>query len=100
MAMSIILGLTAAIGWGVTDFLARYAARQLGAYRSLFFLQAFGLGFLSALCLVETPPGRWSGSSAAWSWAALAGSLSAVAALALYRSFEKGKLAVVAPISA
>jgi drug/metabolite transporter (DMT)-like permease len=35
-----------------------------------------------------------------WAWGALAGALNAVASLSLYRSFEIGKLAVVAPLSA
>jgi drug/metabolite transporter (DMT)-like permease len=100
MAMSIILGLSAAICWGVADFLARYASRELGAYRSLFFMQAFGLGLLSAVWLARNPEPVLHATRADWGWTALAGVLSAAAVLALYRSFETGKLAVVAPISA
>lgn len=100
MAMSIILGLSAAVCWGVADFLARYASRELGAYRSLFFMQAFGLGLLSAVWLAENPEPVLHATRADWGWTAVAGVLSAATVLALYRSFEKGKLAVVAPISA
>lgn len=100
MVMSILLGLTAAVCWGVADFLARYASREEGAYRSLFFMEAFGLGLLSAVWLGMNPSEKWHAASAAWGWCAVAGILSAGAVLALYRSFEKGKLAVVAPISA
>ncbi len=98
--MSIILGLSAAICWGVADFLARYASRELGAYRSLFFMQAFGLGLLSTIWLARNPGTELHATRTAWAWAGLAGILSAAAVLALYRSFETGKLAVVAPISA
>lgn len=100
MAMSIILGLSAAVCWGVADFLARYASRELGAYRSLFFMQAFGLGLLSAVWLAENPEPVLHVTRADWGWTALAGVMSAATVLALYRSFETGKLAVVAPISA
>ncbi|MDE3135965.1 MAG: DMT family transporter [Acidobacteriota bacterium] len=98
--MSIILGLSAAVCWGVTDFLARYASRELGAYRSLFFMQAFGLGLLSAVWLGMDRRPVLHATGAGWTWAGVAGVLSAAAVLALYRSFETGKLAVVAPISA
>ena len=100
MAMSIILGLSAAICWGVADFLARYASRELGAYRSLFFMQAFGLGLLSTGWLARNPEAVWHATRVDWGWAAIAGFFSAATVLALYRSFETGKLAVVAPISA
>jgi drug/metabolite transporter (DMT)-like permease len=100
MAMSIILGLSAAICWGVADFLARYASREIGAYRSLFFMQAFGLGLLSLVWLGRNQGPVLHATRGDWGWAALAGVLSSAAVLALYRSFETGKLAVVAPISA
>jgi drug/metabolite transporter (DMT)-like permease len=35
-----------------------------------------------------------------WAWGALAGALNAISTLSLYRSFEVGKLSVVAPLSA
>jgi drug/metabolite transporter (DMT)-like permease len=100
MAMSIILGLSAAICWGVTDFLARYASRELGAYRSMFFMQAFGLGLLSLVWLGMGRDMVLHATRAAWAWDVVGGVLSTAAVLALYRSFETGKLAVVAPISA
>jgi drug/metabolite transporter (DMT)-like permease len=100
MVESLILGFAAAVGWGVADFLARYTSREVGAYRSLFFVQVFGLLPLTIVCLWEVPGRAWHASGVAWGWAAVAGILSAGAVLALYRSFETGKLAVVVPISA
>lgn len=97
---SLILGLCAAISWGVADFLARYTSRDVGAYRSLFFMQAFGFGMLCAFWLAERSPQAPRAAPGAWGWAALAGVLSAAGSLALYRAFATGKLAVVAPISA
>jgi drug/metabolite transporter (DMT)-like permease len=100
MLPSVILGLVAAVSWGVADFVARYTAREIGAYRSLFFMQAFGLGLLSAVYWAGDPKTASHAPAVAWDWAAVAGILSAAAVLALYRSFEVGTLAVVAPISA
>ncbi len=99
MVMSFILGLATAISWGVADFLARETSREVGAFRSLFFMQAFGLGLLSAIFL-WMDPSAFDAPRSAWDWAAVAGILSAAAVLALYRSFEIGTLAVVAPVSA
>jgi drug/metabolite transporter (DMT)-like permease len=100
MTESVILGLAAAISWGVADFLARFAARQIGAYRSQFFMQAFGFGILSAFWLASRPADPVATPQSGWGWAALAGVLSASGSYALYRAFETGVLAVVAPISA
>ena len=87
--MSIILGLSAAICWGVTDFLARYASRELGAYRSLFFMQAFGLGLLSAVWLARNPGTVLHASGAAWAWTGLAGIMSAATVLAKNTCVER-----------
>lgn len=99
MAESVILGLAAAVGWGVADFVARYTTRDAGAFRSLFFMQLFGLVPLSAICWADGFGQALRAPGAAWDWAAAGGVMSAGAILALYRSFETGTLAVVAPIS-
>ena len=100
--MGILLGLSAAFGWGVADFMARFATRRTGALRALMFMQVAGLLALTT-CMAATghwsrffPAFRWS----TWSWILLAGTLSVLASLALYRSFEIGMLALVSPIAA
>jgi len=98
---SILLGLTAAIGWGIADFFARSATRRIGAYRTLFFMQSFGLVALSAYwAFAGGAHTLFHARGSAWAWSVLAGAVSAASTLALYRSFETGILAVVAPISA
>ena len=100
--MGVFLGLSAALGWGVADFMARFATRRTGALRALMFMQVAGLIALTAVMLATGhwtkffPAFRWS----SWAWIALAGILSALASLALYRSFEIGVLALVSPIAA
>ena len=100
--MGVFLGLAAAFNWGVADFMARFATRRTGALRALLFMQIFGIIALT-VCMLATgrwasffPAFRWS----AWAWILLAGVLSALGALALYRSFEIGLLALVSPIAA
>ena len=100
--MGIILGLSAALFWGSADFLARYATRIIGTYRTLFFMQFIGVVCLG-IYLAAT--GEFAHLAARtgwqpWAWAILAALLNVVSALALYRSFEVGVLAIVSPIAA
>src|SRR5260370_11744132 len=100
--MGILLGLVAALCWGISDFSARFVSRRIGTYRTMFFMQ--GLGFC-ILTICMRPLNGWGhladGSGwRPWAWGGLAGCCNMVATLALYRSFEIGKLAIVAPLSA
>ena len=100
--MGVLLGLTAALNWGVADYMARFATRRIGSLRALLFMQLFGFMALTAGMAVA---GHWSNffppfPGKVWLWIALAGMLSALGALALYRSFEIGALVLVSPIAA
>lgn len=100
--MGIALGLLTAVFWGSSDFVARFAARKIGALRTSLYMQLAGFVLLTIFS-------RWTGSWGhlfdgsgwqPWAWGTLAGVLNAFATLSLYRSFEVGKMAVVAPLSA
>ena len=100
--MGIILGLTAAVCWGVSDFMARYCTRRIGTYRTLFYLQVTGL---VALSIVLAVTGEWHSlvmgtHRTALAWVIGVGLLNTVSSLALFRAFETGVLAIVAPIGA
>ena len=100
--MGVFLGLTAALNWGVADYMARFATRRIGSLRALMFMQAVGF---CALSIVMAASGHWTRffpvfAWAPWIWILLAGILSAFSTLALYRSFEVGMLALVSPIAA
>jgi drug/metabolite transporter (DMT)-like permease len=100
--MGILLGLLTALSWGSSDFLARFASRRIGALRTTFYMQLAGFVLLT---IFLPRIGGWGhlfdGSGwQPWAWGALAGVLNGVSSLSLYRSFEVGKLAVVAPVSA
>ncbi len=100
--MGVLLGLLTALAWGGSDFLARFATHRIGYLRTTLYMQFSG--FLLLTILLRLGPGfghLMDGSGwRPWAWGALAGILNSVATLALYRSFETGKMAVVAPLSA
>ncbi len=100
--MGILLGLLTALTWGGSDFLARFATRQIGALRALLYMQLFGFLLLSLLLPWLGGLGHLADGSGwqPWGWGVLAGCLNVLGTMALYRSFEIGKMAVVAPLSA
>jgi drug/metabolite transporter (DMT)-like permease len=100
--MGVLLGLLTALAWGSSDFLARFASRRIGSLRTTLYMQLTGF-------LLLTISLRWIGSWGhlfdgsgwqPWAWGALAGIVNGISTLSLYRSFEVGKMAVVAPLSA
>ena len=100
--MGVVLGLLTALAWGSSDFLARFATRRVGSLRTTLYMQLAGLALLTIFL-------RWIGGWGhlmdgsgwqPWAWGTLAGIVNGVATLSLYRSFEVGKMAVVAPLSA
>lgn len=98
--MGILLGLTGAISWGIADFAARFAARRIGAYRTLFYMQC--VGFLVLTAYLESSGGISRGVAPGWHpWAlaAFAGVLNTISSLSLYYAFQIGVMSVVAPIS-
>ena len=100
--MGILLGLVTALCWGSADLFARFATRKLGTFRTMLYMQAYGCLLLT---LVMPQLGGWGHLSDSsrwrpWAWGISAGCLNTVSTLALYRSFEIGKMSIVAPLSA
>src|SRR6266851_887418 len=100
--MGILLGLLTALTWGSADFIARFATHRIGTLRTMLYMQFIGF-LLLTICLPWL--GGWGhladGSGwQPWAWGLLAGFFNACSTLALYRAFEIGKMAVVAPLSA
>jgi drug/metabolite transporter (DMT)-like permease len=100
--MGILIGLLTAVTWGGADFTARFSTHRIGTLRTMFYMQFVGF-------LLLTISMRWLGGWGhladgsgwlPWAWGFLAGLLNACGTLSLYRSFEIGKMAVVAPLSA
>src|SRR3974377_2035813 len=99
--MGILFGLATALCWGSADFCARFATRSIGTFRTMLYMQLTGF-------LLLTGAMRWlrwghladDSGPRAWAWGIGAGLLNTLGTLALYRSFEIGKMSIVAPISA
>jgi drug/metabolite transporter (DMT)-like permease len=100
--MGVLLGLLTALSWGGSDFLARFATRRIGFLRTTLYMQLTGFVLLTISLRCVGGFGHLMDGSGwrPWGWGVLAGTLNGVATLALYRSFETGKMAVVAPLSA
>jgi drug/metabolite transporter (DMT)-like permease len=100
--MGILLGLVTALCWGSADLFARFATRRIGTFRTMLYMQMCGFCLLT---LAMPRLGGWGhlfdGSGwQPWAWGILAGVLNTSSTLALYRSFEIGKMSIVAPLSA
>jgi uncharacterized membrane protein len=100
--MGILFGLSAAIFWGMGDFLARYATHRIGTYRTLFYIQFVGLAGLSIYLLATGELTTLFAHTTwqPWFWALLAAITNIISSLALYRAFEVGTLTLVSPIAA
>jgi drug/metabolite transporter (DMT)-like permease len=99
--MGILLGLATALCWGSADLLARFSTRNIGTWRTMLYMQFAGLVLVTVALHWLGGWGHLADGSGLrpWTWGILAGVLNAVSTLALYRSFEIGKMSIVAPIS-
>src|SRR5260370_39890728 len=100
--MGIFVVLVQACTRGSGDFIAGFATHRIGTLRTMLYMQFIGF-LLYRICLPWL--GGWGhladGSGwQPWAWGLLAGFFNACSTLALYRAFEIGKMAVVAPLSA
>ena len=97
---AVALGLTAALCWGVSDWLARGLSIALGSFRAQLWSQCAGFVVLSVAVVVSgAGVDAWhAGDVRAWGFGVVYALLIGVAALAFFEAFGKGSLAVVAPI--
>jgi drug/metabolite transporter (DMT)-like permease len=100
--MGILLGLATALSWGSADLFARFSTRSIGTFRTMLYMQLTGFVLLTAAMhwLGGWGPLAHGFDWRVWAWGIGAGVLNTSGTLALYRSFEIGKMSVVAPISA
>jgi drug/metabolite transporter (DMT)-like permease len=100
--MGILLGLATALSWGSADLCARFATRKIGTFRTMLYMQLSGFLLLTAFMPLLGGWGHLLDGSGprVWAWGILAGLVNTSSTLALYRSFEIGKMSIVAPLSA
>src|SRR4051794_18271898 len=101
--MAAILGLTAALLWGIGDLFARFAGQAIGAWRTLFYSELIGLVLLSLwLAALAFEPTRDAlAGMAPWLWVLLiaAGAIHLLGAFALTEALTVGTISLVMPIA-
>jgi len=95
--LSIIYGLSAALGWGAADFTGGLASRRTGAYRAVFYSEAIGLIFIIIALLVIREP---LPILLPLGMAVLAGALGTTGLLMLFHAMAIGKMSIATPVSA
>ena len=99
MQTGVLLGLSAALLWGVADFCARGSSRAGGTFRTLLFVEIIAI---PAVLLLAAPFGLITLRGEQWPTilaAAVVGLIILGGAGLLYRAFAIGKLALVSPIA-
>jgi drug/metabolite transporter (DMT)-like permease len=95
--MGILFGLTAALCWGVADFVITRIARELGVAQAFFYVQIIGMGLIGLLLLAN--PALPAPTMDMWILVVGIGMFNLAGTLLLYRSFAIGTLALVSPIA-
>lgn len=95
--MPVLLSLSAALGYGLADFLAGISGRRSSAGATAVVAQPFGL-VAALLGLALVPVGSVAPFQLAWGAASGVGS--GVGTLSLYRGLTRGRMSVVAPVAA
>jgi uncharacterized membrane protein len=95
--MAVVLGLLAAISYGTADFLGGLGSKRNPMVRVVLVSQVVGATvYVAALPLL--PEGNFT--RAAWLWGGLSGLAGAVGVGFLYRGLARGRMSVVAPVTA
>ena len=94
--ITVVLALGAALAYGLSDFLGGVISRRTSVWPVA--LTACAGGAVGTLVLALTVPGNPTGADIAWGL--LAGVGSGVGTAFLYRGFARGRMGVVAPVSA
>lgn len=95
--LSILFGLSSALGWGAADFTGGLASRRTGAYRAVFYGEAVGLVFIVvALSIIREPLPEL----APLGMAVFAGAVGTTGLLMLFHALALGKMSIATPVSA
>jgi drug/metabolite transporter (DMT)-like permease len=95
--LAITYGLGSAIAWGAGDFSAGFASRKSGVISVVLFSQLIGAGFLVLLAVVLSAS---LPSLQDMMFGGLAGVFGVLGLLALYEGLSRGRMGIVAPLSA
>jgi drug/metabolite transporter (DMT)-like permease len=94
--MPVLLGLAAAVTYGAGDFVGGLASRRLSPLVVVIASQVAGLVLLAG-CVAAAPAGF---GAQAFAWGLPAGLAGGIGVLLLYRGLARGRMSVVAPVTA
>jgi len=93
--VSLLLGIVAALCWGIHDLIVRLVSQRMASGPMMVFALGSGVVMLLPLAMIE---GWGAMSPRAWALALAAGVALPVALLGLYRSLQIGPVSLVAPV--
>lgn len=98
--MDVMMGLVAAVFWGITDYLVSVNAKRFGVSKSVFLGQFIGLVLLSTFVWMSQEGYEFIrlASSTVMLISLAASLLTLTGAIALTKAFKYGKTAIVAPL--
>lgn len=94
--LAILLGLSAGVGWGISDFMAGLAGRRASPLTVGLVTQVAGLAVVLAALVAVAPAGPTAGQLA---WGASAGVCVGIGTIGLYHGLSAGSMSLIAPIS-
>lgn len=94
---SALLGVCAALAWGIHDFIGRFTSRQTGALVTTCGLVVSGLAILTIYSLTRGT--GWPDAQGQMLLCAIAGASYAFATLCLFAAYRIGSMSVVSPIA-
>lgn len=92
--LSILLGIGGMVGWGIYDFLGGVFAKQIGAFKSLFWSQL--AGFISTLLLAIIIKSNVNASVLIILLSLFAAILYSAGYLFFFKGFEIGNVSIIA----
>jgi drug/metabolite transporter (DMT)-like permease len=95
--MGIVLGLAAALSWGLADYFAAMSSRRTGALRVVLGFHLLATALL-AVILFASGDGLSDVTSRDLAWFAFVGALGWLSYLAFYRALAIGPISIVSPI--
>jgi drug/metabolite transporter (DMT)-like permease len=95
--MGIVLGLTAALSWGLADYFAAMASRQTGSLRVVLGFHVTATALLAVL-VFASGGGVADVSGSDLGWFVFVGALGWLSYLAFYRALAIGPISIVSPI--
>ena len=96
--MGVLLGISAAVCWGLGDYFITKLTRRVGTTPALLSVQALSL--LAWLGFLLASPARITASPEVWWLLAATAACHVLGLVFVYRAFEVGTLSIVSPISA